>query len=269
MIRLPDTELPEPAAQRLEDWQAEVDAEPDYATRVALADRQFGNRNRPTNAPFRTVRATLAEMCCGAQRCAYCEDAPADEVEHILPKSLYPEAVFAWSNYTYACGPCNGPKNNRFAVFRTTDGEFQEVTRQRAAPVFPPEPGDPVLINPRQEDPLELMALDLRGTFFFVEIPAPGTPEYRRAEYTIDVLRLNARPYLANGRRSAYYSYRARLREYIAERDANGAEDRLEELIDGILRMHHPTVWAEMKRQRTLIPELEALFAQAPEALNW
>ena len=269
MIRLPNTELPEPAAQQLKTWQAEIDAEPDYAVRVALADRQFDNRNRPTNATFRTVRDTLATMCCGAQRCAYCEDAPADEVEHVLPKSLYPEAVFAWSNYTYACGPCNGPKNNQFAVFRAADGEFQEVTRQRNAPVIPPEPGTPVLINPREDNPLEFLQLDLFGTFFFVELPELNTSEYLRAKYTKDVLRLNARPYLAQARRSAYTSFRARLREYIAERDAGCAEDRREELIDGIRRMHHPTVWAEMKRQRAMIPELEALFAQAPEALDW
>ncbi len=34
-------------------------------------------------------------------------------------------------------------------------------------------------------------------------------------------------------------------------------------------RTYHPTVWAEMKRQRSLLPELRALFQAAPEALEW
>ena len=33
-------------------------------------------------------------MCAGAKRCMYCEDSAADEVEHHLPKNLYPEFVF-------------------------------------------------------------------------------------------------------------------------------------------------------------------------------
>lgn len=269
MIRLPNVELPRAAARQLERWQEVVDAEADYATRVELAARQFAQRNRPTNATFRAVRSVLASMCCGAQRCAYCEDAPADEVEHVLPKNLYPGAVFQWSNYVYACGPCNGPKNKCFAVFRTADGEFQEVTRRRNDPVRPPEAGEPVLLNPRDDDPLELLQLDLRDTFLFVEIPEPGTPEHRRAEYTLELLRLNTRTYLAVARADAYTSYRARLREYIAERDADCPEDRLQELVDGIRRMNHPTVWAEMKRQRAVLPELSTLFEQALEALDW
>ena len=47
----------------------------------------------------------------------YCEDSVGDEVEHHRPKNLYPDHTFLWDNYLYACGPCNGPKNNRFAVF--------------------------------------------------------------------------------------------------------------------------------------------------------
>lgn len=37
-----------------------------------------------------------------------------------LPKNMYPEKVFVWSNYLFSCGLCNGPKNNQFAVFDNT-----------------------------------------------------------------------------------------------------------------------------------------------------
>jgi uncharacterized protein (TIGR02646 family) len=268
VIRLPDIDLPARAAGWLVRWQAEIDGIPDFAERVSEASEKFASRNRKTNATFRIVRETLRRMCCGARRCAYCEDSAADEVEHVRPKDLYPEAVFEWSNYVYACGICNREKSCRFAVF-TGVGVFGDVSRPNNAPVFPPAAGEPVLIDPRCEDPRQYLMLDLRGTFLFVELPEEGTREWRRAAYTIELLGLNARDDLSLARASAYGSYRARLREYVFERDAGASSNRLQDLVDGICRMHHPTVWAEMKRQRGMIPELEVLFAQAPEALDW
>jgi hypothetical protein len=43
----------------------------------------FKSRNTENNSTFIEVRAKLAEICYGIQRCAYCEHAPANEVEHI------------------------------------------------------------------------------------------------------------------------------------------------------------------------------------------
>lgn len=57
-------------------------------------------------------------------------DSAADEVEHIAPKALFPERVFDWTNYIYACGPCNGPKSNRYS-YVTTSGEMKEFIRTR------------------------------------------------------------------------------------------------------------------------------------------
>jgi hypothetical protein len=95
----------------------------------------------------------------------YCEDAPADEVEHHSPKDLYPELVFTWRNYLYACGPCNGPKNNRFAVMDPADGRLIDVSRPRGAPVIPPAQGTLALLDPRRDDPMAFLMLDLRDTF--------------------------------------------------------------------------------------------------------
>jgi len=95
MIRIRRRPLPAQAQTGLADYQAVVDGHPSHAARVEAAKREFGRRNKKTNAVFRTVRATLTEMCHGARRCMYCEDAPADEIEHFRPKDLYPELVFA------------------------------------------------------------------------------------------------------------------------------------------------------------------------------
>ena len=72
---------------------------------VKAAKTLFKSRNRKENRTFAAVRKELADLCSGSRRCMYCDDSVADEVEHFRPKDLYPEVVFAWMNYLYACGP--------------------------------------------------------------------------------------------------------------------------------------------------------------------
>ena len=269
MIHLQDEALPEPISRELSGYQSSIDAILDYAEKVAQAKRQFGLKNTPHSPVFNAVRKTLARMCSGAQRCGYCEDSCADEVEHIRPKDLYPEAVFVWKNYLYACGPCNGPKSNRYAIFSEATGALKELARSKDAPVVAPESGLPVLIDPRLENPLDYMELDLLGTFLFNPTKAVGTTDYLRAEYTINVLRLNDRDLLLTAREEAYHSYRARLHEYVRQREGGATAVHLQELIVRLKRMQHPTVWQEMKRQQHLIVELASLFEKIPEALDW
>jgi hypothetical protein len=199
----------------------------------------------------------------------YCEDSAADEVEHHRPKNLYPEHTFAWENYLYSCGPCNGPKNNRFAV-SALNGAMVELTRKRGEPPKPPIPVDPILLHPRIEDGLEFMMLDIcGGTFLFVPVAPQGSREFKRASYTIEILRLNHRDHLPVARREAYGSYKDRLEVYVHRREAGAGSSVLRPMINAIKRMQHPTVWFEMRRQSGLIPELKQLFAGAPEALTW
>ncbi len=269
MIGLKDLTLPSWATSRLADYQRAVDAEREYARRVARAKKEFKAKNKKDNATFAAVKEKLTEMCAGARRCCYCEDSFADEVEHIFPNDLYPERCFLWRNYLYSCGPCNGPKNSKFAVFAAVSGEFTNVTRRRNAPVTPPAAGDAVLLNPREEDPMALIWLDFL-TFYYQPDPLLDEDSniYKRAEYTIKVLRLNEREALARARKSAFRSFRALLKEYIIERPSLAAEDR-DERRRNLLDMHHPSVWEEMKRQKDLHHELSSLFEQAPETLQW
>ena len=269
MMQVPVTPLFAATQHQLNVYQSEVDAAANYEDQVRAAKERFKAYNTKSNATFHEVKATLTWLCSGARRCMYCEDSYADEVEHIRPKDLYPELTFSWENYLYACGPCNSPKSNQFAVFSHATGQRVEVTRRRNMPIVPPEPGEPLLIDPRRENPLDYMELDLPGTFYFLEAGQPGTRQYLRAEFTIAVLQLNDRDHLVTARREAYQNYRARLREYIHMRDGNGTQQEIAECVDFLLKMNHPTVWAEMKRQRHLITDLKRLFAEAPEALGW
>jgi uncharacterized protein (TIGR02646 family) len=266
MIPVPDKPLPKAAAAELARYQGIVDVHHDYPSRVEAAKAEFKARNKPGNAAFRAVRRTLSEMCHGSRRCMYCEDATADEVEHFKPKDLYPEVTFAWKNYLYACGICNGPKNNQFSII--SRNRIHDVTRGRGSPMVPPRKGRPALINPRNENPLDFLMLDIIDTFEFVIISSPGSIAYERAKHTLEVLRLNDREYLRKSRRTAFGAYRSLLRDYGDEVQAgNHAEaDRVKRYI---LESNHATVWAEMKRQRSHIAELSTLFDRAPDALNW
>jgi hypothetical protein len=56
------------------------------------------------------------------------------------------------------------------------------------------------------------------------------------------------------------------LREYVRARDAGRETDKC---VDVVKESCHPGVWAAMKRDRGIMPELLTLFEAAPEALNW
>lgn len=265
---LPNVALPSNALAKLGKYQAIVDAEADYVNRVASAKRIFRTRNRRGNRTFDIVKVALTAMCSGARRCAYCEDSAADEVEHVLPKDFYPELTFEWMNYIYACGPCNSPKGNACAVL-TAPNTLTRVSRIPHGPVLPPPAGAPGLIDPRRENALDFMILELRDTFWFVPSARAGTAEYERAKYTIDTLRLNSRDFLPKSRRAAYLDYRAHLVQYRTAKQGGGTTDDLLRLAAEIRSRQHPTVWFEMKRQGARLPDLAPLFADVPEALAW
>ena len=127
----------------LAEYQRDVDARGTYRERVSRAKTRFSRYNRKTNPTFAAVQAKLVAMCGGTRRCMYCEDSVADEVEHFKPKDLYPDLVFAWRNYLYACGQCNGGsgKSNRFSIVEPGTGALVDVTRRRRARVTPPREG--------------------------------------------------------------------------------------------------------------------------------
>ena len=269
MIQLATLELPAPTTASLAGYQQAVDAVGTYAERVAAAKALFGRYNIRGNATFDEVKRGLDELCSGARRCAYCEDSVADEVEHVRPKDLYPEVVFAWANYIYACGPCNGPKGNHFAVFVAADAVAVEVARKPKDPVEPPPVGAPALIDPRTEDATRLMILDLRDTYRFHPLAAKGTRDHARAEYTIRTLHLNDRDALTRARRAAYIDYVSIVRRYQHDRDHAASPRQLAELVSHTRGRQHPTVWREMQRQHDKHPDLRDLFAAVPEARAW
>lgn len=278
MLQIVERQLSASAHTTLAGLQALINARPDYASMVDAAKRAWDTKtsSKAKADAFQAVRETLATMCIGPIRCAYCEDSLADEVEHIRPKNFFPEHVFAWENYLFACGPCNGPKGSRYGVI--SNGNVAEFVRARTGPIIPPPVGASALIDPRTENPLEFLDLDLGGTtpdgtelpatFEFLPNDTATAVSQARAAFTIDVLGLN-REVMRVARENAFGGFRARLREYVAEKENGGSDARLNELRDDLLSTPHLTVFAEMRRQQSFLPVIQALFAAAPEALDW
>jgi len=258
--------------------QAGIDAEPDYPAMVIAAKNAWDSKlstKSKANA-FQTVRQTLAAMCVGPIRCGYCEDSLADEIEHIRPKNFFPQFVFSWENYLFACDPCNGPKGSRYGVM---EGDLvREFVRRRGDPIVPPVGGRSALIDPRIEDPLEFFELDLGGTtpegievpgtFEFLPADAASPSVRARAKFSIEVLGLN-REVMRVARENAFGGFRARLREYVEKKQDGAPVQLLQRLQLDLLSTPHLTVFAEMRRQKSYLPEIEMLFGSAPETEEW
>jgi uncharacterized protein (TIGR02646 family) len=267
MIKAPLAPLADETLADLQTWQGEVDGAGDYAARIEAAEAQF-KRRRP-QVPFRPVLVALAAMCSGSRRCMYCEDNCADEVEHYRPKALYPELVFAWTNYLFACASCNRRKSTKFPLFATGSSSVVTFARVNTKQPFPPPVGTSVLLDPRQDDPLAFLRLDLVDTFRFRAVAPKGTVEHVRATKTIEVLGLNERDELPKGRRAIYESHVSHLHRAAAARRDPSRSAEVARVRAAVQQLSCGIVWHEMKRRRDDVPEVRAAFAELPEALGW
>jgi uncharacterized protein (TIGR02646 family) len=247
MIGLSAHDLPAEAIEALRVYQAEVDSIEEPDARYRRAESLF--RNRQGTPVFGAVREHLDRMCPGKTRCMYCEDSAANQIEHFRPKRWYPGLVFAWENFLYACSGCNMSKGSIFEV-RCAG------VRMRVDKVVEADPGHPLLIDPRSEDPTELIRLELE-TFLFEPSHPTGTLERERADFTIQLLDLNREPVRVQ-RESAYSDYLLRLRSHVEGKMDQASFTR------AISRLHHPTVWKEMERRREDIADLKDLFDRLP-----
>jgi uncharacterized protein (TIGR02646 family) len=255
MLLLRDAPPAAKTLEALERVQRQVDTEADFAKKSARAVALW--KAKPKK-PFQDVKQQLKAMCAGVARCNYCEDSLGDEIEHIWPKSLFPGRAFVWANYCLACGPCNGPKSNRFALFKTTGATFAELE-----PAIDPGDGQPVLLDPRVDDALDFLVLDVLGTFAFVPRPGLSPRKRARAAFSCDVLGLN-REDLKKARRRAAKTFEALLASYVAASPAERPDWR-----EHLETSEHPTVWYELVRFSAQLPAFAGLLGKAPEARTW
>jgi len=271
MLQIVEKNISNDATQKLSDSQQEIDKISGRNAQKLHAEKLWTNKTN--NKTFAEIRTVLGEMCKGNERCCYCEDNRASDIEHFFPKSIYPEKTFVWKNYLLICGDCNSAKNNRFPVF-TIDSDYVFAELNQSANY------NAVLLNPRNDNPLDYFDLDL-ATFQFVNRFDDTTKkEAVRAEQSLKILKLNTDSgkkgeNLTKQRKTAFENFRSHLYRY---RDLKEQSDiaEMENVKLYITRTSHPTVWNEMKRyfkEHTEIlkanyKDIYDIFAQSPELLE-
>jgi uncharacterized protein (TIGR02646 family) len=264
MLAIPTTPCPANAQAKLVTLQAGINALGNFSERVILAQKYWDNRTG--NIAFQSIKSELEALRPGLF-CCYCETDRASAIEHIWPKSHYPERTFIWENYLYACSKCNSEyKKARWAIFcMTTGADYWEENHWSGTP---PPNGEHVFLDLRQEDPQNLIRLNFE-TFKFVPLTQKLDERTKvRVDYTINqILHLNIDG-LPDTREQAYEGYLGKLQKYVK---LSPTERQLQEAQKAKTFQNVPqkTVWREMQKWHTRIPELDALFAQAPEALSW
>ena len=67
---------------------------------------------KPTDSRWRDFHDELEQRFFGL--CGYCESIDKGEVDHFHPKSRFPESVYDWSNWIFACHDCNQAKGDKW-----------------------------------------------------------------------------------------------------------------------------------------------------------
>lgn len=295
MIKTKSLPIRKGILNHLKKLQDEIDALPSYKQQVKQAKILWQNKKK-TNAQkavFNRIEKELQKIAIGdAHYCNYCEANIGTTIEHVYPRGLYPSKTFIWENYLWTCKNCNGKhKISQFEIFKHPTSS-QTINLVKDYSFTPPLNDDAVFINPRIENPLDYLLLDLESGLFSIIEKDTSSRAYKRAVYTLKVLQLNKRKGLIKKRQEAYLNYVNLLKQYIQIQLAASKEELLD--IDQqvmhnfskysldqqksylsirtqrkLIHQAHSTVWQEMQRQYKNIPTLAILFQQVPETLYW
>jgi uncharacterized protein (TIGR02646 family) len=176
--RVERTILRDEIADAIRAYQAEVNRQRQDQGFSAVS---FWDHRRQTKAVLE-VLATLKQMAGAHQKCMYCVNSEAGDIEHFRPKTPYPEHMFRWENLLLCCGICGRKKGNQ----------------------FPMADGQPLLIDPTSENPWEFLDLDRNTGNIVPRIEPISGEEKPKGRETVRVLELDRRQSLANGyKRSA------------------------------------------------------------------
>lgn len=82
---------------------------------------------KPADSQWRRFHDDLVATFFG--HCGYCEEISRGEIDHFRPKSRFPELVYEWSNWVFACHDCNSFKGEKWP----SDGFVDPCARSRIA----------------------------------------------------------------------------------------------------------------------------------------
>ena len=126
---------------------------------------------KPSDNYWRDFHNDMERVFCGL--CAYCEELCKGEVDHFRPKSRFPELVYTWSNWLFACHDCNQAKGGRWP----TEGYVDPCATSKQS-------------HPESYFEFDVLTAEV--------LPREGLSQSRRnrAQKTITDLRLNGRHHL-------------------------------------------------------------------------
>lgn len=226
MIQLDSKNISAKTTVRLNYLQDRVNSEATFKKKKAKAKSLWNNKGGSNvgKRAFEDIKDTLIKMCVSEEICNYCEQNEANDIEHINPKSFFPEFTFIWRNYLLACSKCNTVlKSDKCYVLDANDDIFF-VERG----IQPPHTNY-AFINPRIENPNKFLILNMQ-TFEFQIIRGLSKKDKHKAEKTLEILELNERVQLRHARRKSAQYYQRTIRELIKILDCNTKEDLKERL---------------------------------------
>lgn len=289
MIQLDSKKLSKDIQSVLDELQSKIDTEANFSLKVQKAQSLWNSKGgKSGKAVFKDISKNLYDMCVYVGICNYCEQNEANDIEHIYPKSFFPELTFNWENYLLACKQCNsGYKLDKCFVI-DDKSDIIEVIREQE-----PKFKIGAFINPRFEDPNAFLILNLMS-FTFDLVPDLQKVSENKAIKTIDILGLNTRDTLKHARRSAGQYYYQRMQLLLQILNANSIndidnlltpyDDRLdpdsslvelkselkESFKSHIKSYQHPSVWHSIKKIESKVnKKWENIFKELPEALDW
>jgi len=230
----------------------------------------------------------LEEICVSVEVCNYCEQNEANDIEHIAPKSFYPELAFIWENYLLACKQCNtGLKLDEYYVL-DANNDIHQLIRKKSPPFK-----THAFINPRIENPNDFMIMNME-TFRFEIFEHLSKKDKNKAKMTLKILELNQRDILVYSRKQAANYYFSRIKKLVEILNANNKSEIQEVLSpydseiditlsvqeikekikkgfkEDIQTYQHPSVWYAIKKIENIVnPRWQQLFKAFPEALKW
>lgn len=289
MLQLADKVLPINEQKILDDLQSKVDAEADFSAKAEKAKNLWKTKGDTAGKlAFEKISKILMDMCVSVKTCNYCEQNEANDIEHIYPKSFFPEMSFRWNNYLLACKQCNsGYKLDKCFVI-DKNGIIISTVRGE-------EPLHKIvaLINPRIEDPNNFLWLNTAVWLFEVHEDLSHI-DLNKATKTLEILELNNRDYLIEGRKNVYgqiFDIMDRISRIIQSDNIQQIEQALapyHNIIDTtlpiddlkaqiiettkqhIFKLPHPSVWNAIKTISSKIePRWIEIFQILPYANNW
>jgi HNH endonuclease len=189
-------------------------------------------------AERRGIREQLVQMAPGIERCMYCGDNRATDIDHFEPIRELPTRTFEWLNHLLACSTCNSNQK-----------------RDR----FPRDPsGAALLLDPTQDDPVRHLRLILRTGDY-----RPLTPQ---GEASVAVFGLNRRD-LTRGRAGAFEMAKAalcRTHDLLKQ----GRHDEAHDCVRALTEQPHASVLQEILRSAALPGAVDVLGTDLVAALT-